>query len=83
MRTINKVPQNLGSGERGNLNDYSNTFLVSRELARGDFVFDLRNSEPEIRMGFSNTRTDVNRVNTYVFSRKIIDVSPSGLMVEL
>jgi hypothetical protein len=83
FRTINKEPQNLGSGERGNLNDYSNTFLLARELARGDFVFDLRNSEPEIRLGFSAVRADVNRVNTFVFSRKVIDVSPQGLMVEL
>ena len=83
LRTINKTPQNLGSGERGNLNDYSNTFLLARELARGDYVFDLRNAEPEIRLGFSAVRTDVNRVNTFVFSRKVIDVSPQGLMVEL
>ena len=83
LRTINKTPQNLGSGERGNLNDYSNTFLLARELARGDFVFDLRNTEPEIRMGFSAVRADVNRVNTFVYSRKVIDISPQGLMVEL
>lgn len=83
LRTINKEPQNLGSGERGNLNDYSNTFLLSRELARGDFVYDLRNAEPEIRLQFSAPRAHVNRVNSYVFSRKCIDVSPQGLMVEL
>ena len=83
LRTINKTPQNLGSGDRGNLNDYSNTFLLARELARGDFVFDLRNAEPEIRLSFSATRADVNRVNTFVFSRKVVDISAQGLMVEL
>ena len=83
LRTINKEPQNLGNAERGNLNDYSNVFLVSRELARGDYVFDLRNAEPEIRMAFSAVRADVNRINSYVFSKKVVDVSPQGLMVEL
>jgi hypothetical protein len=83
LSSINKSPQNLGDAERGNLNDYSNTFLLSRELARGDYVFDLRNAEPEIRLGFSATRADVNRLNTFVFSRKVVDVSPQGLMVEL
>jgi hypothetical protein len=83
LKTISKPPQNLGSSERGNVNNYSNTFLLSRELARGNFVFDLRNAEPEIRLGFSATRTNVNRINTYVFSKKVVDISPQGLMVEL
>ena len=75
--------QNLGSNEHKDLNNYSNTFLVARELARGDFVFPLKDSEPELRLSFSGTR-DVNfRVYTFVFSKKIIDVSPKGLSVLL
>lgn len=83
LRSIRKTPLNLGSNEKGQLEDYSNTFLYSRELARGDFVYPLLNAEPEIRMGFSATRPNNIRVNTYVFSKKVVDVSPQGLMVEL
>lgn len=83
FRTIGKAVLKLGSGERGDLNDYSNTFLVSRELARGNFVMDLRNAEPELRLAFSNTRAFNTRVNSFVFSKKVVDISPSGVMVEL
>jgi hypothetical protein len=83
LRAIRKTPLNLGSNEKGQLDDYSNTFLYSRELARGDFVYPLLNAEPELRMGFSAIRTHNVRVNTYVFSKKVVDVSPQGLMVEL
>ncbi|MHA2182714.1 MAG: hypothetical protein ACXAAH_14940 [Promethearchaeota archaeon] len=83
MTSINKLPLNLGSNEKGQLEDYSNTFLYSRELARGDFVYNLQNAEPEVRLGFSGTRATSSRVNSFVFSRKVVDISPQGLMVEL
>lgn len=84
MMSINKVPLNLGDNTAGNLQDYSNTWLYARELARGDFVYQLRDAEAEVRLGFSGVRTwGGSRVNSFVFSRKIIDVSPKGLMVEL
>jgi len=81
--SINKGTMNLGSNEKGQLEDYSNTFLYARELARGQFVYSLRNAEPEVRLGFTQTRTSPIRCNSFVFSRKVIDVSPQGLMVEL
>ena len=83
LATIAKSPLSLGSSEDGELEDYSNTFLYSRELGRGNFVVDMRNSEPEIRLGFSAVRTENVRINTYVFSKKIVDISPKGLFVEL
>ena len=83
LGSINKLAMNLGSNEKGQLEDYSNTFLYARELARGDFVYSLRNAEPEVRLGFSATRTNPIRCNSFVFSRKVVDVSPQGLMVEL
>lgn len=79
----NKLHQNLGSNERGQLNNYSNTFLYARELARGSFVYDLQNAEPEVRMAFHNTRANITRINTFVFSNKQIQTSPNGLVVEL
>ena len=83
FNAINKSPMNLGSNERGQLLDYSNAFLYSRELARGDFVFDLQNAEPEVRLGFSAARATPTRVNSFVFSNKVIRTTPQGIMVEL
>jgi hypothetical protein len=82
FRAINKQPLNLGTNEYGGLNDYSNTFLYARELARGMFVYNLQNAEPEVRLGFSGIRENC-RTNTYVFSKIIVDITPKGLMVML
>jgi hypothetical protein len=82
FRAINKQPLNLGTNEFGGLNDYSNTFLYARELARGQFVYNLQNAEPEVRLGFSGIRENC-RTNTYVFSKKIVDISTKGLVVML
>jgi hypothetical protein len=83
LRAINKSPLSLGSNKDGDLNDYTNTFLYARELARGDYVKDIRDSEPQIRFKFNNTRANNVRLHAFVFSKKIIDISPNGLMVEL
>jgi len=83
MKSCGLGPINLGSNEGGNLNDYTNSFLVARELARGEYVADLRNAEPEIRLGFSATRAGNIRVNTFVFSRKVVNIGISGVAVEL
>lgn len=74
---------NLGSNEKDSLDNYSNTFIVARELARGAFVFDLHNAEPELKLGFSSGRMENVRVYSYVWSHKIIDVSANGLAVIL
>jgi len=83
MKVCGMAPINLGSNEGGNLNDYTNSFVIARELARGEYVADLRNAEPEIRLGFSATRVGNIRVNTYVFSRKVVNIGVSGVAVEL
>ena len=71
----------LGSADFGDLNGYSNKFLFSRELARQGFVFDLRNAEPEVRLQFSGVRNSVLRVNTFVFSKRIVQTSAQGVQV--
>ncbi len=81
-RAIGKDPVSLGSNEFGDLNGYTNTFLLSRELARDGFVFDLRNAEPEIRLQFNNgARADVLRVNSFVFSKRIVQTTAQGVQV--
>jgi hypothetical protein len=84
-RAIGKQPLNLGSVDYGDMEDYTNTPLIARELARGGMVFDLRNAEPELRLGFSGVRTaddkGILRANTYVFSKKIIQTTATGVQV--
>ena len=78
---INTPIKSLGEATKGNLEDFVNTPLISRELARGDFVFDLRNAEPELRLGFSGARGHNMRVQTFVWSKKIVSTSSSGIQV--
>lgn len=79
--SINTPIKSLGEATKGNLEDFVNTPLISRELARGDFVFDLRNAEPELRLGFSGARGHNMRVQTFVWSKKIVSTSSSGIQV--
>ena len=44
-------------------------------------VFDLRNAEPELRLSFSGSRSHILRANTFVFSKKIIQTTATGLQV--
>jgi len=85
FRAIGKQPLNLGAVDYCDMEDYTNTPLIARELARGGMVFDLRNAEPEIRLGFSGTRgaadKGILRSNTYVFSKKVIQTTATGVQV--
>ncbi len=81
FRAIGKQPLSLGNADFSDLEGYTNTPLISRELARSGMVFDLRNSEPELRLAFSNTRSNVLRANTFVFSKKIIQTTATGVQV--
>lgn len=81
FRAIGKQPLSLGNADFSDLEGYTNTPLISRELARSGMVFDLRNSEPELRVAFSGTRGSVLRANTFVFSKKIIQTTATGVQV--
>ena len=84
LSTINKEPQDLGQSDKHNLNNYTNTYLNARELARGNYFYDLSDAEPQLRLGFSGTRTDNITINTYVWSKKIVVADPQqGLRVIL
>ena len=74
----------LGNADYGGLEAYTFTPLIARELARNGMVFDIRNAEPELRLNFSAARSNdvgILRANTYVFSKKIIQSSPTGVQV--
>ena len=81
FRAIGKQPLNLGSVDFDDMEDYTNTPLIARELARNGMVFDLRNAEPELRVAFESARTEILRANTFVFSKKIIQTTATGLQV--
>ena len=86
FKAIGKEPLALGNADYAGLDDYTFTPLIARELARSGMVFDIRNAEPELRLKFSGTRSaqgeaGILRANTYVFSKKIIQTSPTGVQV--
>jgi hypothetical protein len=83
LATINRDPKDLGSSDGADLDIYTNSFMHSRELAREQFVFDLASAEPQIRLGFSGTRTDNYTLHTLVWSKKIVNISSNGLQVIL
>ena len=83
MKLVGIPPKMLGVNEFGYIEDYNNSFVVARELARNGFVFDLRNAEGEIRLGFSGTHTFRTRINSFVFSKKIVETTAQGVQVVL
>jgi hypothetical protein len=83
LRTINREPKNLGDNDGANLEVYTNTYIHSRELARNQYVFDLREAEPQIRTGYSGVRGQNHTINTFVWSKRIINVSNDGMRVIL
>lgn len=84
LTTINKEPEDLGQSDQHNLNDYTNTYLIARELARGNYFYDLTDAEPQIRLGFSNTRTQNEQISTWVWSKRVVVADPQqGIRVIL
>jgi len=83
LRTINREPKNLGDNDGANLEVYTNSYIHSRELARNEYVFDLREAEPQIRTGYSGARGQNHTINTFVWSKRIINVSNDGMRVIL
>ena len=83
FRTINREPKNLGDNSGGNLEVYCNTYLHSRELARNQYVFDLREAEPQIRTEYSGARGNNHTINSFVWSKRIINVDNDAMRVIL
>jgi hypothetical protein len=83
LKTINKEPRSMGSSVAANLGKYSNTYSNARELARGDFVFNMLDAEGQMRLRFSAGRANNFTMNTYVWSKKIVSITDAGLTVML
>ena len=78
LNSINKEAKDLGSFEGKDAENYTNTFMVGRQLARSPYYYDLGNAEGQIRLGFSAGRTNDMLADTFIWSRKIVSVSESG-----
>ena len=95
FQTIGKQVKKLGECRAGNIADYTNTYLHARELARGEqFVYNLKDAEPQIRLGFSAQRDGGHptgfdysvknaRLIHFVFSVKTIMVNKDNLQLLL
>ena len=92
FKSIGKDVKRLGECRAGNICDYTNTYLHARELARGEqFVYNLKDAEPQIRLQFSNSRdTAVDgqtcgnvRIINFVFSVKTIMINKDNLQLIL
>lgn len=69
-------------GDSRNMNDYSFTYLTARELARGkDFVYPLKDTEPQLRTEYSAVRAQNHRLLSFVFSVRSIMVGNNSLSV--
>lgn len=93
FQTLGKQVKKLGECRAGNIADYTNTYLHARELARGEqFVYNLKDAEPQIRLGFSQERSVQGvgmyaakniRIIHFVFSVKTIMVNKDNLQLLL
>ncbi len=91
--TTGLTVKRLGECRAGNITDYTNTYLHARELARGEqFVYNLKDAEPQIRLTFSGDRTVAPaggyavgnaRMIHFVFSVKTIMVNKDNLQLIL
>jgi hypothetical protein len=78
--SVSREAQDLGNDDGANLADYTNTFLISRQLAKRPFYYDLKDAEGQIRLGFLNTptRTQPFQINTFIWSKKVVDIAGDG-----
>jgi len=92
FKSIGKDVKRLGECRAGNICDYTNTYLHARELARGEqFVYNLKDAEPQIRLTFSNSRDQAVdgqtcgnvRMIHFVFSVKTIMINKDNLQLIL
>ena len=94
FNSIGKQVKRLGDCRAGGICDYTNTYLHARELARGEqFVYNLKDAEPQIRLGFSADRQAAStggsyalnncRLINWVFSVKTIMINKDNLQLIL
>lgn len=74
FEAISHEAVDLGNSEGANLNVYTNTFYIGRQLAKRPYYYDLKDAEGQIRLQFSGTRTNNVSINTFVWNKKICSI---------
>ena len=64
----------FGNDDGKNLEKYTNSFLIGRQLAKRPYYYDLKDSEGQIRLGFSAAAGANYQVNTFVWNNKVVNV---------
>ena len=77
LSTINREPQDLGNADGQNLENYTNTFMIARELARPPYVYPLAEAEPQIRLSFASNTAASLTARTLVWSKKTVVADPA------
>ena len=78
LNNLSYEAKDLGNADGKNLELYTNMFIIARQLAKRPFHYNLKDAEPQIRLGFSAARTDNVQVLNFVWSKKIINVGANG-----
>tara|TARA_Y100000004_G_C8598259_1_gene279436 strand:+ start:10 stop:456 length:447 start_codon:yes stop_codon:yes gene_type:complete len=74
FEAISHESVDLGNSDGANLNIYTNTFYIARQLAKRPYYYDLKEAEGQIRLGFSAARANNVNVNTFIWNRKVLNV---------
>ena len=74
FEAISHESVDLGNSNGANLNIYTNTFYIARQLAKRPYFYDLKEAEGQIRLGFTGARTNNLNINTFVWNRKVLNV---------
>ena len=72
--SVSREAQDFGNDDGKNLEKYTNTFLIGRQLAKKPYYYDLKDSEGQIRLGFSSAPGANYQVNTFVWNNKVVNV---------
>ena len=78
LSNLSYEAKDLGNDEGANLEEYTNMFVIARQLAKRPFNYNLKDAEPQIRLGFSAARANNVQVLNYVWSKKIVNVGANG-----
>ena len=72
--SISHEAVDLGNSEGANLAQYTNTFMIARQLAKRPYHYDLKSAEGQIRLEFSAVRANNVSINSFVWNTKILNV---------
>tara|TARA_R100001163_G_C5060674_1_gene197508 strand:+ start:537 stop:2081 length:1545 start_codon:yes stop_codon:yes gene_type:complete len=72
--SVSREAQDFGNDDGKNLEKYTNSFLIGRQLAKKPYYYDLKDSEGQIRLGFSSAPGANYQVNTFVWNNKVVNV---------